>query len=165
MKKLLILPVMALALGLMGMVPAMADTQGRVTVQSRIRSFEGKLECAQNLSSKCAQVTVAGDLVWDVVKVNANGADPTGSVEFRFFNNGSCSSPRAGTQIVTLTGPVAFHTMFGASDVKTLPAGQYSYRALYRPDAAAKAQGIDAPSWGIQGPCEVLIVYEAPTNE
>ena len=159
----LIGPVVALAilLALFTVVPPANGWGGPPTdVVTHIRNQSGDLPCfnPSNSGPTCAgQVTVAGDVVWDVAKVFSNLGLPTGTVEFRFYvGTAHCDLAQHTTQeFVTAVGPIAFNTTgASSSSFGYIPAGSYSYRAIYHPDAAAQALGIGRTP----GECEQLLV-------
>ena len=143
---------------------AASETGPRATITTSIRDQRGVLPCfnPDNQGPQCAgQVAPAGDVVWDTAKVWCNVGVPCfGTVEFRFFaGSAHCSGGALYREEVNLTGPIAKNTT-GAISLAQGPliAGDYSFRAFYRPDAAAQALGITAPPWGLQGECEQLRV-------
>jgi hypothetical protein len=90
------------------------------------------------------QVAPVASLVHDQATVTSSDAakTPTGSVTFAWFaGNLHCSSRKpTSLQTVALAGGAGVTTT-ESSSVGLLAAGDYSYRAQYVPDAAARELG------------------------
>jgi hypothetical protein len=77
-----------------------------------------------------AGTEVAGATAEDAATVTGDGGTPTGTVTYTLYDNGTCSSPSAGTQTVALTAGV----VPASSVTAALGAGSYSYQAAYSGD-------------------------------
>src|SRR6185437_7320420 len=72
----------------------------------------------------------AGTSVEDQDTITWSGPVPTGSVTFYFFTNGSCTAPAASQQTVQLNA----NGSVPDTSIQALPAGMYSYLAVYSGD-------------------------------
>jgi hypothetical protein len=75
----------------------------------------------------------AGAQAYDTSTVSGGivGFDPTGTVTYSYFTNGTCDGPAASTQDVTLAGGLVPNSATTA----TLAAGSYSFDAIYAGDS------------------------------
>ncbi|HWF15525.1 MAG TPA: hypothetical protein VG244_05035 [Acidimicrobiales bacterium] len=78
-----------------------------------------------------AGTEVAGSTAYDTSTLSgtATGLDPTGTVTYTFFPNGTCAAPGT-AETVTIAGGVVPNS----PTTLTLPAGHYSYDAVYSGD-------------------------------
>jgi hypothetical protein len=100
----------------------------------------------------------ANSLVHDLAAVISTDPNltPTGTVRFLFWGNGktlNCTGiPSQPQWVVPVVPSVNGVGLAESPDIGPLPAGDYSYRTRYTPDAAAQALGFGATP----GPCEQL---------
>ncbi len=87
----------------------------------------------KDASGAVSSPVALGVPVWDtaIVGGEANGIVPTGTVTYSFFDNGSCTTPAASTQAVTLSYGVVPNS---ASETLTA-GGSYSFDAVYSGDS------------------------------
>ncbi len=103
-----------------------------------------------NASHSVVTAVLAGATVHDSASVTGGGVTPSGSVNFNFFNNGTCTAPAAASSS-------AFSLSSGSVDATTftqatLAAGSYSFQAHYSGDVNYAAG---------DGACEPLTVNMA----
>jgi hypothetical protein len=147
--------VLALGLGLVSAVDAWGGPQHSIVTE--IRDQHGALPCYNGQPYKVfckGQVGVAGVPVRDLAKVASGAGMPTGAVDFWFYGNLSCSDRALDKELGITANPIAANTTGAYSSWRTLTPGQYSYKAFYKPDAAAQALGIPA----MPAECEQLLI-------
>jgi hypothetical protein len=71
-----------------------------------------------------------GATAQDTTTVTGDGGTPTGTVTYTRYDNGTCSSPSAETEMVTLSGG----DVPSSAVTPALKAGTYSYQAVYSGD-------------------------------
>ena len=99
--------------------------------------------------SAWAGTEVTGATAQDTATVTGDAGIPTGTLTYILYDNGSCSSPSAGTETVTLSGG----DVPASSATPALDAGSYSYQAAYSGDSNYA---------GRTGDCESFTVAKAP---
>jgi hypothetical protein len=99
--------------------------------------------------SAWAGTEVTGATAQDTATVTGDAGIPTGTLTYILYDNGSCSSPSAGTETVTLSGG----DVPASSATPELDAGSYSYQAAYSGDSNYA---------GRTGDCESFTVAKAP---
>ena len=99
--------------------------------------------------SAWAGTEVTGATAQDTATVTGDGGTPTGTVTYTLYDNGTCNSPSARTETVTLSGG----DVPASSVTPALEAGPYSYQAMYSGDPSYTAG---------TGGCEPFAVQKAP---
>jgi hypothetical protein len=132
----------------------------KVSVGTLIRFQDGQKVPSCTVAGCEGQVAPSGSVVQDKATVTSetSGPDPdrtpTGSVEFAFFAGDlRCGGSPSTVQTSILSGSRRVTTADSA-DTGPLAPGNYSYKAVYLPDAAAKALGLGSAA----ADCEQLLV-------
>ena len=146
-----------LALGLVALAvpfPTSANEE-RTRVDTRIFLGNKPAPCYEASVPNCGQTVPVHSVVHDKARVSSYGPPPTGTVTFAFFNDLDCRGNPVLIEVVPVqltNSPTV--SIANSSSNGPLEPGDYSYRALYNPDAAAQASGLgDVP-----GDCEQLRV-------
>jgi len=178
-KSLMFAPIAALTLatGAMTMAPP-ADAAGKnqnVQVGAKFRNAENTLHCetpyipadsGMVATPGCYQGVQPWEIIWPMAKVSADGGNPTGSVVFKFYGTQDCT----GAVLEKQTGKlrvVGHNTTRADGPVKAnMDEGTYFYHAQYKPDSAAKKNGIRGSGVGMVGLCSKLQVWaQYPPND
>jgi len=151
--------------------PTAANTRPPIVFGTSFHSQEGELTCYSGATHKelCAgQVATYGQEVQDWAKVtcSAQVGYCTGTVDFTIYNNAHCTIPPSGQELGVPLIPLTVPGVSLARSTFWMPApGDYSYKAMYHPDADSTARllaaGVSVPPWGIPAPCEQLRIVEA----
>jgi hypothetical protein len=110
--------------------------------------------------SAWAGTEVTGATAQDTATVTGDGATPTGTVTYTLYDNGTCSSPEAGTQTVTMSGG----DVPASSVTHALEAGSYSYQAMYSGDAGYTANTGGCESFAVAKASQVISFTSSPPS-
>ena len=146
-----------LATVLVGMIfVGTASAHGeRPEVDTRIFLGNKPAPCYEASVPNCGQTVPVHSVVHDKARVSSYGPPPTGTVTFAFFNDLDCRGNPVLIEVVPVqltNSPTV--SIANSSSNGPLEPGDYSYRALYNPDAAAQASGLGE----VPGDCEQLRV-------
>ena len=106
---------------------------------------------------------VAGARAYDTAAVSGNdGIEPSGTVAYSFFRDGTCSGFAASTRVVNLSGGAVPDSV----PTGTLVAGPYSFEAAYSGDAnySAQTSSCEVFSVGQATPSAATALFDASTN-
>lgn len=159
--------VAALAFGFAGQITNTTQLEAQ-TATVRLATVTTVIHYADHAPVPCfenpcgaGQVGAFNSVVHDKATVTSSNVtlNPTGSVRFAFFPNLHCTN----TPSTTYTAPVSAFAGAGTAESANtgpLAVGSYSYKAVYSPDAAAKALGfISTPA-----NCEQLAIIRVKTE-
>jgi hypothetical protein len=125
--------------GIKGQEPVTV-TKANTTIATHVLDASGN-----DITNKSRDAGTTGLVAHDTSLISGlvSGVPITGTVTFEFFTNATCSGAPTTTEVVPVT------TVASASAPKTLPAGFYSYMAIYSGDSNYK---------GSMGVCEPFAV-------